>query len=900
MAANQVTLCFKIHYVTSYGENVSISGTGPLGEWKTNYPMSYSKGEWYCIITVPAQTQDLEYKYFVSTKDGDKWEGGSNRLVYKEDLQANQFLEIRDQWRSTASPESTYLDSSLFREVVFGRTNPSAVQAAKATDDSSTVRFEITRTAMNDGDKIYVSGSADIIGNWAPAKGLQLSDAHYPNWSVEVAIPHSQFPFEYKYVIVRADNTLLWEGGSNRTSSIDHSGAPVGVASRKTVFADGDFRGASGWRGAGVAVPVFSLRTKDGLGVGEFLDLKLMVDWAAKCKLNLLQILPINDTTVFKDYRDSYPYSAVSVYALHPLYMRIDAITKDAAILKEVAAKREELNKLPQVDYEEVMRVKTSLLHRIFEQDASTLAKNAEFHAFVEKNKEWLHPYALFCHFLEKTGTSDWSKWGDNANITQEKIDKLSAPSAPHHKELLYSYWVQYHLHTQLLEAATYAKKNRVGLKGDLPIGVNRNSVDTWVYPHLFKMDKSTGAPPDAFSDDGQNWGFPTYNWDVMAKDNYRWWRNRLGIMAQYFHSFRIDHILGFFRIWEIPAVCVTGLAGRFNPALALHKSELAQHGMWDVNRLAEPYIKWHILEKLFGDKASYAANKFLTRADESDNFTLKEEWNAEKKIRANLSNEDKWMESGLFRLTQNVVLLREEGSDDKFHPRIEMQKTSSFAELDGSFKSALHQLYLAYFYQRQEDLWAQIGGQRLPVIKSCTKMLVCGEDLGMVPKCVPPVLNHLGILGLRIQRMPSDPKIEFYHPDSYEYLTVCSTSSHDMSTLRGWWEEDRVRSQRFYHTILGMHGQAPYFCEAYVSRAVLNQQLHSSSMLAVFPIQDWMGLNADLSAISPHDQKINEPANPLHYWRFRMHVSLEDLLKNDNFNSEVKGLVLDSGRNKI
>lgn len=898
--SSKATIFFSIPYKTIYGETLNVSGTGFLGGWETSHVLKHNNGVWSLALHTPAQATDLEYKYFMKNSLGEHWEGGVNRVIHSKDLKAGTFIELRDEWRTTSSPESTFLDSSLFRDAVFHRDQPTAVGEKASSSDSTTLRFEVLRTVVDAGDRVYVSGSNDTLGNWDKSKAVPLGDATHPIWSVDLSFPNNQLSFEYKYLIIRgSDNSVIWETGPNRRSSTNHSEAPASATKKTTIFGDGDFRGPSSWRGAGVAVPIFSLRTKSGLGVGEFLDLKLLVDWAAKCKLNLIQILPISDTTVYNDYRDSYPYSAVSVFALHPMYIRIDAVTKDPVILKEVSEKREILNKLPQVDYEEMMRIKTSLLHRIFEKESKTLVNDKDFLAFIESNKEWLVPYALFCEFMVKYGSSDFSLWHENATVSQKQIEELSSPKSPYYQKCLYNYFVQYHLHLQLLEASTYAKQHRIGLKGDLPIGVNRYSVDTWVYPNLFKMNKSTGAPPDAFADDGQNWGFPTYAWDVMAKDNYAWWRARLGQMAKYFHAFRIDHILGFFRIWEIPAVCVTGLLGKFSPALPIYRHELNNQGVWDVDRLVEPYIRWHILEQFFGDKASYVADKFLSRHPQLQ-FQLKPEYDSEKKIRAALSPDEKHLEQGLFRLTQNVVLLREEGNEqDKFHPRIELQKTTSYRDLDAAQKHNLHNLYISYFYQRQEELWSQIGFKRLPIIRSCTKMLVCGEDLGMVPKCVTPVLNQIGILGLRIQRMPGDPTIEFYHPHTYDYLTVASTSSHDMSTLRGWWEEDRVRSQRFYNTVLGIEGQAPYFCEAYISRAVLNQHLHSASMWAIFPLQDLFGIDSDLSKINPHEQKINEPSNPTHYWRYRMHVTLEDLVNNTNFNDTLKGLVTDSNRSR-
>jgi 4-alpha-glucanotransferase len=209
-----------------------------------------------------------------------------------------------------------------------------------------------------------------------------------------------------------------------------------------------------------------------------------------------------------------------------------------------------------------------------------------------------------------------------------------------------------------------------------------------------------------------------------------------------------------------------------------------------------------------------------------------------------------------------------------------------------------LENLYVNYFFRRQDEFWKKEALAKLPFLKRSTDMLVCGEDLGMVPNCVPDVMKQLGMLSLEIQRMPKDPKKQFFHPADAPYLSVVTPSTHDMSTIRGWWEEDRTLSQKFYNNELGQPGTAPYFCEPWIVKSIINQHLYSPAMWSIFQIQELLGISEKLRRENPNDERINVPANAKHYWRYRMHISLEDLMKEEEFNNELKGYVEASGRN--
>ncbi|KAF2072528.1 hypothetical protein CYY_006171 [Polysphondylium violaceum] len=909
---------FKVNYYTRLGQEVYISGSSSvLGDWKESESQKLrygDNGDWELLlefdnekIKKESNTLTVDYKYFVMDTNGDKiWESGPNRSFSLSELSPSLVHEFRDTYQSPTSPENTYFDSAFFREVLLKRetdTIKTYTPLKSISNDKVVIHFQVKSTYVNPGQAIYIVGSNTTLGNWRTDRAIRLCDDSYPIWKVDLEFPKDQLPFSYKYIIADKSKSIVhWEQGSDRwfTASVIHASeySQTKNEERDFFFNDGEFKDNQLLRTAGVAVPVFSLRTKKGLGIGEFNDLIQLVDWAVAAGLHMIQILPINDTTVFYTWRDSYPYSSVSVYALHPIYINIDSLTKDAKILEQVAKHREQLNKLTVLDYEAVINLKNTLLKEIYNQEKDKLDANKEYVEYLKDNIHWLREYALYSVLRDTYKTADFNQWpAEHKSPSQEMIAKETSADSKYFDQVRFYYFVQFHLHKQLLAASKYASDNRIGLKGDLPIGVNRLSVDTWANPHLFRMNMSTGAPPDAFADDGQNWGFPTYAWDVMKKDDYQWWRSRLGQMSKYFHAFRIDHILGFFRIWEIPTTCVTGLLGKFNPSLPLWRSELSNNGIWDMDRLTQPYIRYHTLRELFGEYADYTATKFLKEYSPNC-FQLKPEFATEKLIEANLTEQDSMYKPGLYKLVQNVSLCKDVEDENRFYPRIEITKTSSFNELPDDLKSILHRLYISYYFERQEELWAQTALQRLPLIKKCTKMLVCGEDLGMVPKCVEPVLKDLGILGLRIQRMPSDSNKDFYHPGEYQYLTVNTTSSHDMSTLRGWWEEDRNRAQTFFNRILGICGDAPYFCEPYITEAVLTQHLYSPSMISIFPLQDWFGLSPELGSRDPKEEKINEPSNPMHYWRYRVHVTLEDLLENNqDFTKNVHRLIKASNR---
>jgi 4-alpha-glucanotransferase len=649
---------------------------------------------------------------------------------------------------------------------------------------------------------------------------------------------------------------------------------------------------------------VFSLRSAEGFGVGEFSDLKLLVDWAASVGLKMIQVLPINDTIATNTFKDSYPYAAISAFALHPMYLNIKLLAgnKYTKQLKKLVTEGEKLNALKVVDYESVLALKMPFIKEVYKAEGAEQLASKDFIDFFEQNKNWLTAYAVFCYLRDEYGVVDFNKWPAYKHFNIEDIEALANPSSEAYSDIAFHYFVQYHLHLQLKEAAAYAHSKGVIMKGDIAIGVYRYSADTWQNPSLFHMEFQAGAPPDDFAIKGQNWGFPTYNWQKMQEDGFAWWKQRFEQMSHYFDAFRIDHILGFFRIWSIPINAVEGIMGHFVPALPIHIHEFNQQGIWfDYRRYTQPFITESVLWEYFGYDNELVKSLFLTKNDDGT-FQLKKEFSTQRLVEAHFAtleadDQHQKIKQGIYNLISNVILFDANGDGQYFHFRFGMETTASFKYLSDETKQQLKNSYVNYFFKRQDDFWKQEAYQKLPSLKRVTNMIVCGEDLGLVPACVPDVMQQLGLLSLEIQRMPKDPTTAFFHPNDAPYLSVVTPSTHDMSTIRGWWEEDKTRIQQFYNNELGQWGDAPFYCEAWINKAIVVQHLYSPAMWSVFQIQDLMGINELVRREDPKEEQINIPADPNHYWQYRMHINIEDLQKASSFNEELAGYIQSSGR---
>ena len=903
-------IVFRLNFHTTPGQSLWIKlamiTAGSEVRVEQSLPLHWlNDGQWQAELQVQGSGRlMLEYSYQLRQDyngvELDEWNGPRHATA---DPTEHDVLLLRDSWCSAGTADYAF-ETAAFRHLL-----PSLRDTANPVmPPTANHTFQLRMAAVPAGLVPCVLGSVCELGNWGWHHAIPMVQAAPDVWQVNLYLP-ADWLIDYKYGLFdpKLGCVVSLEDGENRRLE------ERALADRQwTLVHDEAYRRQPDalLRGAGVAIPVFSLLSAQSLGVGEFADLKLFADWAAGVGLRLIQILPINDTTSSHTWTDSYPYSAISVHALHPIYLRMDDLgyAMPATFVAELKASRERLNPLGQIDYEEVIKTKAKLTRQIFAKHRRAITACDSFRTFLDENRHWLMPYAVFCVKRDAFGTADFSKWGEWADYDPQQAAAMVDPKHPQWPETAYHIWLQYELDRQLADAVRHLHTKGLALKGDLPIGIDRHSVDAWTSPGLFKLNAQAGAPPDAFAVKGQNWEFPTYDWEAMNQDGYAWWRSRFAHLSRYFDAFRIDHILGFFRIWQVPIGQVEGIMGWFDPALPVHIDEIRERGIpFDYNRYCRPYIRGHFLAERFGSHVDDALRHYLDNCGH-DYYQLREHVGTQRQI---VEHFETWqnledpavrrrmerLRDGLLDCASDVLFFEVPASQGtSFHPRCAMHMTKSFQELPHDLKWRLDELYVDYFYRRQEAFWQARGFEKLPAMRRASPMLLCGEDLGMVPDCVPGVMRELGILSLEIQRMPKSSKVDFSNPAHAPYLSVVSPSTHDMPTLRGWWREDPQVTTHFAWHMLGV-AFPPLELSGELATRIIDQHLRSPAMWAIIPLQDLLAIDEELRHPDPDAERINIPAIMPYYWRYRMHLPVEDLITADAFNSRLARLIKNSGR---
>lgn len=898
-------LKFNINYNTKWGEcmHVMLSYRSTDGKVNINdMPMNTVDGEKWTLDTVVMDShkhhiETFAYYYLLEDNDGKllRSEWNMTERVYVFDM--SHSYSFVDQWRDMPLQFHLFSNAYVTSE---GLKRNDIVKPVHLPIFRKTIIFRVSAPQLKKDEALAILGNHPAIGDWNITRYLRMTYMGGYDWILSVDVECIPMPIEYKYVVINTKNNALvaWEEGGNRSFMADE------IVDGQVVVLYGDTLRVceSMWKAAGVVIPIFSLRSEHSYGVGDFGDLKRMVDWTVDVGMKVIQTLPINDTTSTHQWSDSYPYNSISVYALHPHYMDLEQLgaLKDKTKMTAYHRQRQELNALPYSDYMAVDRVKTAYINDAFEENGQSILRSESFKKFMSANRHWLLPYAAFSVLRDKYGTAHYKDWKTCSKYNKEEIERFCMDDA-NQKKVEYIYYVQYNLYIQLKGASDYAREHNVVLKGDLPIGVNIDSVETWVDPFYFNMDMQTGAPPDGFSENGQNWGFPTYNWERMSHDNYRWWKDRFNFMEQFFDAFRIDHVLGFFRIWEIPKDAIFGTLGHFSPSMPMNEDEIGYFGLkFRKDLYTKPFINDSTLDKVFGIHAVYVKTNFLIKKAYGL-YELKSEYDTQKKVRDYFHGRNDenslWIRDGLYRLIANVLFVFDPRQEVMYHPRIGAYHEPVYEVLSDDDKDAYMRLYNNYFYRRHNIQWKQTALKRLPTILDNTRMLVCAEDLGMLPDCVEEVLDRLRILSLDIQTMPKETGVEFGHIGGYPYRSVATVSTHDMPPMRLWWEENHERTQRYYTTMLQKEGPAPRHLTTILAEEIVARHLYSPAMLCLLSFQDLTAMDQRLRSKDIVAERINVPADSYNRWQYRMHVTIETLMKEEQFNRKLKLMVKRSQR---
>lgn len=871
-------LRFTINYRTEWGQQlvVSINYRRQDGsEREARLHMQTDDGEHWAVETSVLESRRspvecFSYYYIVEDAEGLELRREWTLVPRTYAFDASRTFLLADHWRDL--PLNNHLYSTAYFWSTGGQDNGSHGNNYSSNNGLSplklplfrkTILFRVSAPQLEKGQSLAIIGSHPSLGSWNPTRYQLMQPMGMSDWMLSLNVDWMGLPLEYKYVVID-DNSrefVAWEEGTNRMVCdeladgevyVDY-GVPLRLAERT-------------WRVAGVCVPVFSLRSEHSCGVGDFGDLRRLVDWAAVTGMKAIQVLPVGDTTTTGRWGDSCPYNITSAFALHPHYIDLEDLGTLSDKQCQTVFRRQqcELNALPYSDYEAVDRVKMDYVRQIFsERGEQTLASDS-YKAWAEANDYWLSDFP-----------------------------------APLQR------FLQYHLHKQLKAAADYAHSRGIFLMGDLPAGISMQSKEVECHPDYFHTDMLIGAPPDALSIQGQNWGLPTYHWTEPSSTRpsplIEWFHRRLHHMEQYFDALRTDHILGYFRVWEIPADQLFGTMGHFSPALPLTPGDIEFFGLpFRRDFLTRPFINDSIVDQIFGIHANYVRDTFL-QLKAYGLYDLRPEVSTQRKIEScfhdRTDENSLWIRDGLFRLAANVLFLEDPQQTDMYHPRIQAYKEPVFQVLSHDERDAYMRLYNNFFYQRHSFFWGKCGYDRLSRIFGQSAMLVCAEDLGMLPDCVAPVLDALRILTLEIQQMPKQSGVEFAHLDANPVRSVTTISTHDMSPLRLWWEENPERAQRYYTTMLQKQGRLPQHLPAHLAEEIIARHLYSPSMLCILSLQDWLAMDSELRSKDLRQERINMPSDPYNRWQWRMHLTIEQLLEADRFNGKLKTMITRSKR---
>ena len=628
----------------------------------------------------------------------------------------------------------------------------------------------------------------------------------------------------------------------------------------------------------GVLVPVSALRSDENLGVGEFADIPALAQWCKSVGFDLIQLLPVNDSG-----GESSPYSALSAFVLHPIYLRITDLPEvdglpaadRSSILDSITAIRTEHADAPRIRYRELLSAKLAVVTEIFSRISVDHGMRAVLDRFIADNR-WIHQYAAFKVLKAVNAERAWMNWPECRDPEPADIDAVWKDDGMA-RELNFHVWLQMRLEEQFSRVARQVADAGITLKGDLPILMNEDSADVWAHRAAFITRLRAGAPPDMFTSVGQNWGFPIYNWDHLAHSGYQWWKDRLTQAAKYYAAYRIDHVLGFFRVWAIPEQNYSGLLGHFFPSVSVSRDRLHETGLDDgrIRWLAEPHLAGDEIRNALGAETDTVISLAFVQIGKEDLYVFRDSINGERDIQG-LSLPDAILEWLIGRYADRALIAL---ADDCFAPTWSFRSCSRYQQIQPHEKTAFERLVNSLAAE-SEEIWEDQARRLLGFMREATDMLVCAEDLGVIPKAVPRVLTELGMLGLRIPRWArlwDQPGQPYVPPSEFPFLTVCAPSVHDTSTMRGWWEEEP--GNEAFWSCLGLDLPVAETYDVPTARRVTAAILDAGSSICVLQLQDVLALASGIPSVPPDDERVNVPgtANDIN-WSYRLPFGMKEL----------------------
>lgn len=648
----------------------------------------------------------------------------------------------------------------------------------------------------------------------------------------------------------------------------------------------------------GTVVPVGALRTSSSCGIGEFADLVPFAEWCGKAGLDIIQLLPVNDTGT-----ESSPYSALSAFALHPVYIRLQDLPEARAFGAEIESIKSRFDPLPRFDYRGIREAKLAFLWKVYRASRESIVSDPALEAWIAINP-WISAYAVFMNIKRKNFDASWKEWEKFRTPSHGDIRKRWESASNREDHLFYA-WVQMRLDEQFKQASTRCDELGIALKGDIPIMMNEDSCDAWAHPEFFRDDLRAGSPPDGSNPLGQNWGFPIYDWENLQDDDYGWWKRRLVHSARYYHAYRIDHILGFFRIWSIPEGERTGYLGWTTPHAAITAQELAQLGFSGdrLRWISEPHVPTRAVEA--ANNNDYLGThgmlgKVMNRIGTEELWLFKDTVTCERDIwNSDLSESVKGVLSAAWRDRLVQVTGRDEKGKTLYAPVWSKHESTAWRSLTDGEREALGRLF-AEKEGLNSELWKNQAERLLGTLTGSVDMLACAEDLGSVPDIVPDVLARLGIFGLKVirwERLWNQDGQPFREIASYPERSVATTSVHDSSTLRGWWERENGADGFYGIRYPGSDGipsdKAESWRSSYTEDTAawaLSVIAEAASAILVLPLQDLLALDDAYRGEDPEVDRVNVPGSVTAFnWTWRLPVSVETLATNRKLISAIQ-----------